>query len=169
MVSKIFAVIAVLVLPLNLFFWHRSHSSPVYFRSDISQYQSLTIYLRDGVIGMYLLTMPTPTTSTSEFQADLRYDATPSKGNLHLSSIRVGDLTKTWLVFPFWLSTTLLLFITVQPVVFGPVRQGWRRVRGRCMNCGYDLTGNRSGRCSECGEHVQRHMKRPHPAVATRR
>jgi len=169
MVAKIFAVLAVLVLPLNLFFWHRSHSAPVYFRSDVSPYRSLTVYLRDGVIGMYLLTMPTPTNGKSEFQADLRYDATPSKGNLYLSSKHFGDLTKTWLVFPFWLSTVLLVFITFQPVIRGPVREIWRRIRGRCISCGYDLTGNRSGRCSECGEHVPRHSKQARPALAARR
>jgi hypothetical protein len=34
----------------------------------------------------------------------------------------------------------------------------WRRIRrhgpGTCHACGYDLTGNRSGRCPECGADV---------------
>lgn len=34
-------------------------------------------------------------------------------------------------------------------------RQG-RAARGYCVNCGYDLTGNESGRCPECGERVRR-------------
>ncbi len=29
-----------------------------------------------------------------------------------------------------------------------------RRARGQCQKCGYDLTGNVSGRCPECGEVV---------------
>lgn len=29
-----------------------------------------------------------------------------------------------------------------------------RRIRGQCVSCGYDLTGNRSGRCPECGTAV---------------
>ena len=29
-----------------------------------------------------------------------------------------------------------------------------RRRQGLCTRCGYDLTGNVSGRCPECGEHV---------------
>jgi len=35
----------------------------------------------------------------------------------------------------------------------------WRKCRkppkGHCRKCGYDLTGNESGNCSECGEVVQ--------------
>lgn len=27
-----------------------------------------------------------------------------------------------------------------------------RREPGRCLRCRYDLTGNRSGRCPECGQ-----------------
>ena len=30
-----------------------------------------------------------------------------------------------------------------------------RRVPGHCRNCGYDLTGNVSGRCSECGTAIR--------------
>ncbi|HUU98153.1 MAG TPA: hypothetical protein VM487_20670 [Phycisphaerae bacterium] len=29
-----------------------------------------------------------------------------------------------------------------------------RRAKGLCINCGYDLTGNVSGRCPECGTAV---------------
>ena len=35
-----------------------------------------------------------------------------------------------------------------------PVRRIRRRRRGLCVQCGYDLTGNESGVCSECGENV---------------
>ena len=42
----------------------------------------------------------------------------------------------------------------------------WRRIRDRnvrerrrrehrCLGCGYDLTGNESGRCPECGTHTE--------------
>ena len=35
----------------------------------------------------------------------------------------------------------------------GFLRRRWRR-EGRCLRCGYDLTGNVSGRCPECGESI---------------
>jgi hypothetical protein len=37
-----------------------------------------------------------------------------------------------------------------------------RRRRGLCLRCGYDLRGNESGRCSECGAEV---VKKPATAV----
>lgn len=37
------------------------------------------------------------------------------------------------------------------PLFRGPVRRWHRARRGLCVRCGYDLTGNISGVCSECG------------------
>ena len=34
-------------------------------------------------------------------------------------------------------------------------RRRWRRKHGLCVTCGYDLTGNESGVCPECGVEVQ--------------
>jgi len=31
---------------------------------------------------------------------------------------------------------------------------GKRAIEGHCFSCGYDLTGNESGVCTECGEHI---------------
>ena len=36
----------------------------------------------------------------------------------------------------------------------GPLRRWRRRRKGLCLKCGYDLTGNVTGRCPECGEAV---------------
>ena len=49
----------------------------------------------------------------------------------------------------------------IVPAIFGPLPAvriaRWRRLRRRsdasaCQGCGYDLTGNESGVCPECGE-----------------
>ena len=39
-------------------------------------------------------------------------------------------------------------------LVRGPIRRGIRRRRGCCAWCGYDLTGNVSGVCPECGMRI---------------
>jgi hypothetical protein len=52
---------------------------------------------------------------------------------------------------PFWL---LLIIFAVPPslaFVRGPLRRWWRLRNSRCLLCGYNLTGNVSGRCPECG------------------
>jgi hypothetical protein len=50
----------------------------------------------------------------------------------------------------------ILLFAAYPTIAFirGPVRRWRRRRRGCCLNCGYDLTGNVSGVCPECGEAI---------------
>ncbi len=67
--------------------------------------------------------------------------------------------------FPIWVKVTprfsILLAVAVlaiYPVIVfirGPLRR-WRRSRtGLCLKCGYDLTGNTTGVCSECGTEIQ--------------
>ena len=66
-----------------------------------------------------------------------------------------GDL----LVLPRWstarisLPHWLLLATTVMPTAVLFWRDRRRRIPpGHCQRCGYNLTGNVSGKCSECGE-----------------
>jgi hypothetical protein len=46
---------------------------------------------------------------------------------------------------------SLLLAYPSVAFVRGAMRRWRRRRRGLCLKCGYDLTGNESGVCSECG------------------
>lgn len=59
-----------------------------------------------------------------------------------------------WYVFGVLLALASLLAMSAS-VAFWAIRY-WRRTvspaPGRCIRCGYDLTGNTSGRCPECGE-----------------
>ena len=51
---------------------------------------------------------------------------------------------------PYW----LLLLLTAIPTAWLWHRdRGWKRP-GCCLRCGYDLTGNTSGVCPECGDKV---------------
>ena len=51
-------------------------------------------------------------------------------------------------VLPFW----LLLLLSAIPTAWLWHRDRQRIRPGLCTRCGYDLTGNTSGVCSECGE-----------------
>ena len=61
-----------------------------------------------------------------------------------------------WLLeVPLW--SPIVLFAAYPTIAFirGPLRR-WRRCRkGWCVKCGYDLTGNVSGVCPECGTEVE--------------
>ena len=41
--------------------------------------------------------------------------------------------------------------LAIHGLIAGPLRRSHRRRLGLCVKCGYDLTGNVSGVCPECG------------------
>ncbi len=62
--------------------------------------------------------------------------------------------TQTYFLIPMWIGAAA----TAIPAAIGPLwlvvsarRYRRRALRGQCVACAYDLTGNVSGRCSECG------------------
>jgi hypothetical protein len=60
-----------------------------------------------------------------------------------------GSVGGRGVALPLWLP----LLISA-PAAFLWYRDRRRPPPGHCQRCGYDLTGNVSGRCSECGEKV---------------
>ena len=66
----------------------------------------------------------------------------PSRRRFHLLSL------------PLWAPLVLLPLYPSWTVVRDARRRHRRRKKGLCLQCGYDLTGNVSGVCPECGERV---------------
>lgn len=52
---------------------------------------------------------------------------------------------------PAWLVILITGAYPVVAFIRGPFRRWRHRKRGHCVTCGYDLTGNVTGVCSECG------------------
>ena len=52
---------------------------------------------------------------------------------------------------PLWFPAMIFLSFPAYWVGFGPLRRIRRRARGHCEKCAYDLRGNESGICPECG------------------
>ena len=70
-----------------------------------------------------------------------------------LLSTRVAT-SHAWITrvqLPAWAPFVLLGAYPFTMFMRGPLRRYRRRKRGLCVRCGYDLTGNVSGVCSECG------------------
>jgi len=63
-------------------------------------------------------------------------------------------LLRRFLRFPLWLPFVALATFPTLAFVRGPFRRWHRRHGGLCLKCGYDLTGNVSGVCPECGTHM---------------
>jgi len=58
---------------------------------------------------------------------------------------RYSDLVApSWVWAVWWTAMTVLLWRRW-------ARMRWRLMPGRCRGCGYDLTGNQTGECPECG------------------
>jgi len=53
---------------------------------------------------------------------------------------------------PLWAGSVLFAAYPSVAFIRGPLRRWRRRRRGCCIACGYNLTGNVSGVCPECGE-----------------
>ncbi len=55
---------------------------------------------------------------------------------------------------PLWMMFILMAAYPTLAFIRGPVRRHRRRKRGLCVKCAYNLTGNVSGTCPECGTKV---------------
>lgn len=93
-----------------------------------------------------------PTYSSQQLPAhfDWKETYTPETGTLNVPIPAATEFLRIVRV-PFWIP---LIVIAV------PTAYLWWRdrrfPRGRCQRCGYDLTGNVSGRCPECGTPIAR-------------
>jgi hypothetical protein len=68
--------------------------------------------------------------------------------------IHPGEGEWDWSV-PIWLMPVLFAAYPTIAFIRGPFRRYRRRRKGLCLRCGYDLTGNVSGVCPECGSEVK--------------
>ena len=62
-------------------------------------------------------------------------------------------------LLPLGVVLAALVAFSIYPLIAfirGPYRRYHRRKKGLCLKCGYDLTGNESGVCPECGTKVEK-------------
>ncbi len=153
MLLKIAALLAFIALPFSASFWYRSHNAASQHRYDLTLYKSVWVYLKDGLCGFEVLSMPRKVASRGEFHSSLGYDPLAKRGSLELHSFKHGPYHTTWIVFPLWVPNAGFVLACLIPIINGPTRRWWRHHKGCCTECGYNLTGNRSHRCPECGSH----------------
>jgi hypothetical protein len=59
---------------------------------------------------------------------------------------------------PFWLSATILAVYPILAFLRTPAKRWYRRRIGSCGVCGYNLNGNESGTCPECGTAINKNL-----------
>ena len=68
------------------------------------------------------------------------------------SGVSMSEFTE--LTISLWLPFVVFAAYPTVTFIRGPFRRHRRRKRGACLDCGYDLAGNVSGVCPECGQGV---------------
>lgn len=81
-------------------------------------------------------------------------EAKASLAGFSVKETMVGQTLARGVGLPFWFVCLLLSVYPAGSLVRGPLLRRRRRSKGRCTGCGYDLTGNVSGVCPECGSLV---------------
>lgn len=145
-----------------------------------SRRYSLYIWPRDGRLTFTQLSEscllcgkshPGHTTSCPIGQgATVDYTYAPRPGWTRVRLLGVDWWSGVLLGVPFeQLTVSLWLLLLVSApypaiaFIRGPFRRHRRRKRGACVTCGYDLTGNVSGRCPECGSPANQNAPRTAP------
>lgn len=83
-----------------------------------------------------------------------RWPQSPTGGTLRSSPPPMAWQQVDIVGMPFWVVVALPLLgagMLAVPDIWRFARRRRRMNRGACVHCGYDLTGNASGMCSECG------------------
>ena len=70
------------------------------------------------------------------------------------SPLGYGSLRRTLVGFPVWMLAALFISYPATSIVCSLVRRHRRSRHGLCTRCAYDLTGNTSGTCPECGTKI---------------
>ena len=74
---------------------------------------------------------------------------------LQLEWIPAQRSGKYWRLYLYlWMPFVVFSIYPVITFMRGPLRRHRRRRKGLCGACGYDLTGNVTGVCSECGQSI---------------
>lgn len=149
---------AIIVLGLamsgTLVIWATSYHARLVYRRRVLEWSSVT-WAHRGRAFFLVLCIPDDALHCSlGFTWDDIERSSPSV-SLRCISIR-GQLRLAFITFPLWVPTTVFVSCLAIAVIPEPLKRWRRRKRNCCVQCGYNLTGNVSGICPECGRPIDR-------------
>lgn len=136
-----------------------SHTSKLEWRREwgdveAADYYRVVIGVVNGSVRAYVsMRPPEYLKGIGWSMGDNVFFSEPSWNNLGIHAFNVLGFYHRGMLFPLWIPAVLCPICSFL-VIRKPFREWRRREHGRCETCGYDLTGNVSGTCSECGTRV---------------
>ena len=160
---KMLLVILLVTLVGSAALWVRSHWWSTYFVSEmrcVNHSYQCWVSLRHGVLTTTFFHHGLPICAIARKGIYWEASSTPEQPSVDTilrSFVRWRWQWQTgkniFIEIPMWLPTVVLslyLYIMIRRIA----RTHSRRRQNHCLNCGYNLQGNVSGRCSECGTAV---------------
>ena len=116
----------------------------------------------------------TPQCEVERRDYDFLYGPPPAETDVRIGGLRwkvtmIPSSRGYSLRLPTWIPVVLFAAYPAITFIRGPFRRYRRSKKGLCLRCGYNLTGNVSGVCSECGMPVLPHTKPPRRHTPTER
>lgn len=136
---------------LTLLLWSFSFDTAHVWREYLTSTRSLELEFQNG----HLMVTYARTTRSARTATEQEISLGPLGAFWFYARDAAGG---TWryvrLGLPLWILVIVLLTYPVVAFVRGPLRIYRRSKCNQCLQCGYDLTGNTSGVCPECGEQL---------------
>lgn len=151
MVRRILSVVAMSGLLISVALWGLSYTNMIMYRGNryfINLYGAHIQYLQTGRPWSEL---PKADKRPLGWRVIPLYDLNTLWKPWYTSA------TEYWTIhLPLWMPAVLFggLFCWVYLPIYRLRKRRKRWTLGRCVVCGYDLTGNTSGTCPECGTRV---------------
>ena len=161
MIRKCIVIICLFGAAAGAMSWYRSFHSVLEARTDFTRGHAAALILHQGEARL-LIQQPAQAGKELGLLGTLLFN-NRNKTSLkrHWFIFRViiwiraapgsGKIRQTFLIGPFWLVLLLTICYPAIWCIRVPLRRRRHRRLGRCVDCGYDLTGNVTGKCSECG------------------
>ena len=164
MIRKAIIVVLTLLAMTTVAVWGTSYWKSLTVERSLTSELLVGVHADAGQVGGWLLDSESDSRSRffrqgciNVLQSQMNAGAAKvfEKGLLRENSFRRTLLTGvrvSTLACPLWMPAVAFTVYPTIALIRGPVRRSRRRRKGLCPDCAYDLTGNESGVCPECGQ-----------------